>query len=126
MPLLGRLQNQIIKRFADLVVLAVVCIGKVICHCIVLRIVAETLRNNGVTKEEGKVGEDVLLGSGNSARGRKGSSLLLRCPLHVTHTHFVFCGVVCGVVCGATRVCRKVCVARLAEKLTTLLSDLCS
>ena len=52
----------------------------------VLGVVAEALGDDGVAEEEGEVGEDVLLGSGNGARGRERGRLALRVSLHVTNS----------------------------------------
>jgi len=53
-------------------------------HGVVLGVVAEALGDDGVAEEEGEVGEDVLLGSGDGARGRERSRPALRVFLHVT------------------------------------------
>ena len=60
--------------------------GEVVGHGVVLGVVAEALGDDGVAEKEGKVGEDVLLGSGNGARGRERSRPALRVFLHVTDT----------------------------------------
>lgn len=49
--------------------------GRRCAHGVVLRVVAKTLRNNGVAEEEGEVGEDVLAGGSDGARsGTRGGA----------------------------------------------------
>ena len=51
-------------------------------HGVVLRVVAEALRDNGVAEEEGKVREHVFAGRGDGAGSRELPSALLIDGLH--------------------------------------------
>jgi len=70
-------------------VLAVVGVGEVEGHGVVLGVVAEALGDDGVAEEEGKVGEDVLAGGGDGARGGELGGALL---VDVGHGCFGFWG----------------------------------
>lgn len=52
-------------------------VGEVEGHGVVLGVVAEALGDDGVAEEEGEVGEDVLAGGGDGARGGVTGSALL-------------------------------------------------
>ena len=114
-PLLRRLEDEVVERLADLCerkrrvsellglsvcsgehlrpltgVLAVICVRKMECHRVVLRVVAELLRDGGIAEEEGEVGENVLTGGRNGAGSGEVPGTLLILGLHL------FCLVVTG------------------------------